>query len=102
MWALSPKQLQKLFSLVDELEQTPVKERFSGRKYTVQVLPGSLNFLNMNVFNGVFFLGDHLQKADCKTHFTQAEIDELKQRDDIAIAWDKAKIEPVEESNDEK
>lgn len=56
----------------------------------------------MNVFNGVFFLGDHLQKADCKTHFTQAEIDELKQRDDIAIAWDKAKIEPVEESNDEK
>lgn len=31
-----------------------------------------------------------------KTQFTQTEIDEFKQRDDIAIDWDKAIIEPVE------
>ncbi|MEY8295019.1 hypothetical protein [Limosilactobacillus caviae] len=35
-----------------------------------------------------------------KTRFTQAEIDELKQRDDLAIDWYKAIIKEVKDDED--
>jgi len=34
-----------------------------------------------------------------QTHFTQEEIDKLKERKDLAIDWDKAIIEPVREED---
>lgn len=93
---ISPKNLQKFFSLVDELERTPVKERFSGRKYTVRVLKDSGSFLNKNLHTGSYCFYDAVQSEAYQAHFTQAEIDELEQRDDIAIDWDKAIVKEVD------
>ena len=91
-----PKKLQKLFSLADELERTPVKERFSKKKYTVQVLNDSKSFLNKGRCSNHCFLGEAIEDVVYQSHFTQAEIDELKQRDDIAIDWDKAIVKEVD------
>lgn len=98
---MSPKQLQRLFSLVDELEQTPVKERFPKKKYTIQVIDNPYRFLNRGK-DGSYFFENGNQHYNIQNRFTQSEINELKQRNDIAIDWSKAKIKPVEESNDEK
>lgn len=70
----------------------------SNQKYTVQVLPGEYGYLN-------FIQGDrfsiHSSEATnaCQTYFTQAEINELKKKHDLAIDWDKAIIEPVKAEN---
>ena len=37
--------------------------------------------------------------SDFQIHFTQEEIDKLKERKDLAIDWDKAIIEPVSEED---
>lgn len=66
----------------------------SNQKYTVQVFPGERGYLN--VFKGEdIVLNDSGESNDFHTHFTQAEINELKQREDLAIDWDKAIIESV-------
>ena len=54
-------------------------------------------FLNKNKINGRFFIDTDAEDRSAQTQFTQSEIDEVKQRDDIAIDWSKAIIEPVED-----
>lgn len=71
-------------------------EPMRDREYTIQVFPNKYGFLNIDESNGTFFLSNLFQEANCQIYFTQAEIDELKQRKDLAIDWDKAAIEEVE------
>lgn len=66
----------------------------STQKYTVQVFPGETGYLNI-IYGDKIALNDSGEGNDFHTHFTQAEINELKQREDLAIDWDKAIIEPV-------
>lgn len=67
------------------------------KKYNVQVLLCDEGFLNQIVGDKSFCLGSHYEDCSVKTGFTKSEIEEFKQRDDIAIDWDKAIITPVEE-----
>ena len=70
----------------------------SNQKYTVQVFPGERGYLN--VFQGEDIVLNNIDKdSDFQTHFTQEEIDKLKERKDLAIDWDKAIIEPVREED---
>lgn len=71
------------------------KKKQAKQKYTVQVFG--------NVDGYLFELGGSFGLLDKepiltiqKTQFTESEIEKLKQRDDLAIDWDKAIIEPVE------
>lgn len=67
-------------------------------EYTVQVFPGERGYLN--VFQGKDIVLNNIDKdSDFQTHFTQEEIDKLKERKDLAIDWDKAIIEPVREED---
>lgn len=68
------------------------------KKYTIKVLGNDEAFL-IKTPKGGFYFGT-LISADAygdQNGFTQAEIDKFKKRGDIAIDWDKAIIEPVEE-----
>ncbi len=67
------------------------------KKYNVQVLLCNEGFLNQIVGDESFCLGTHYEDGSVKTGFTKSEIEEFKQRDDIAIDWDKAVIKPVED-----
>lgn len=72
-------------------------KRHSEQKYTVKVIKGDkLGYLNIRM-DGIVFLDDNKNIIPNQTFFTQKEIDELKQRDDLAIDWNKAIISPVEE-----
>ena len=89
---LEPNKLITVITAIVELKATPVKERFPEKKYTVQVFPVDVGYLNLSG-DGDVFANDRYQCCDIRTQFTQQEIDSFKQRDDIAIDWNKAKIE---------
>ena len=71
------------------------KEKQSKLKYTIQLLPNKKGFLNCDS-DGNFMISSDEAVFEYQTHFTKQEIEQLKQLDDLAIDWDKAKIEPVE------
>lgn len=73
------------------------KKQHAEQKYTIQVFPTNCGYLNIEQNNGGIGLATATSILDFKTQFTKQEIDQLKQRDDLAIDWDKAKIEPVED-----
>lgn len=76
------------------------KEKHSKQKYTIQLLPNKQGFLNRDS-DGNFMTSSDEDVFEYQTHFTKQEIEQLKQLDDLAIDWDKAKIEPVEDNEDE-
>lgn len=93
---LSPDLLLTVLNVVAELEVTPVEERFLEKEYTVQVFPVDDGYLNLDD-DGCVYTDDFDQISGTRTQFTQSEIEKFKQRDDIAIDWNKAKIEEVKE-----
>lgn len=66
-------------------------------KYTVQVFSREDCFLVVNTQNGLCRLGSTGEYNHVKCFFTQSELDQLKQRNDIAVDWNKAIIRQVEE-----
>ena len=52
---------------------------------------------NLEIIKGEVIISNLCEGSGYKTKFTQAEINELKQRDDLAIDWDKVIIKPVED-----
>lgn len=73
------------------------KKKSAKQKYTIKVAPGEEGYFCVNQVNFIVDITDVRELGDWQTHFTKSEIEQLKQRDDLAIDWDKAKIEPVEE-----
>lgn len=71
------------------------KEEQSKLKYTIQLLPNKKGFLNRDS-DGNFMISSDEAVFEYQNHFTKQEIEQIKQLDDLAIDWDKAKIEPVE------
>lgn len=73
------------------------------KRYTVQIFPNEIGYLHV----------DHESETSdevsysvgwpetigylTQTEFTKSEIEELKKRDDIAIDWDKVRLEEVDE-----
>lgn len=95
---LEPNKLITVITAVAKLKATPVKERFPEKKYTVQVFhDDEEGYLNIDKNNGEPLISTSGDELGYKTQFTQQEIEILKRRSDLAIDWDKAKIEGVEE-----
>lgn len=72
-------------------------EKLNEKKYTIQIVRNNTDsFLNLNQNeNSIVFYGKWNSSA-WKNEFTQKEIEKFKQRQDIAIDWDKAIIKEVE------
>lgn len=67
--------------------------------FKIRVLPGSNGYLNANFNIGSYIVGtdDSSKVADWRTRFTEHEISQLKQQADVAVDWDKAKLEPADD-----
>lgn len=101
LYSITPKDLARVMDVIQRLLDTPVNERFPESKYTVQVLADyDESFLNVGKDDGFAFFEDEVEAGPVQTQFTQAEIDELKQRPDLAIDWDKAIIKGVKNDED--
>lgn len=85
----------KELSLIAEYYQTPLDEREPEKKYVVKVLPSEYGYLTRVGSHG-WQVSLWCAHGRVKSRFTQAEIKKLKQRDDIAIDWDKAIIKAVD------
>lgn len=69
-------------------------------KYTVKITKYSENYLHASIcdnYNGIYFKPLHELPSWWVYKFTKQEIESFKKRDDLAIDWDKAIIEKVEE-----
>lgn len=98
---IEPQDLARVMDVIQRLLDTPINERFPESKYTVQVLADyDESFLNVGKDDGFAFFKDEVEAGSVQTQFTQAEIDELKQRDDLAIDWNKATIKEVKDDED--
>lgn len=78
-------------------------KKFKNKKYRIKVLKGNsevtLNsaYLNISEFTGALMFSTYKNNDNLKSSFTKKEIEELKKRDDIAIDWDKAELEEVDD-----
>lgn len=69
-------------------------------KYTVRITDNSESYLHASScdnYNSFFFKSLHELPSWWVYKFTKKEIESFKKRDDLAIDWDKAIIEKVEE-----
>lgn len=98
---IRPEDLARVMDVIQRLLDTPVKDRFPEKKYTIQVIANyDSAYLNCRKEDNSMAFCDDIETDYVKTRFTQAEIDELKQRDDLAIDWDKAIIKEAKDDED--
>lgn len=76
------------------------KKKSAKQKYTIKVAQTSLGYFGIDYDEGDATI-DSSKNGFYQTYFTKSEIEELKSRDDLAIDWNKARIEPVEDNEDE-
>ena len=80
----------ELYMILSELAMTPLDERIGEKKYRVKAFE---DYLNLNVDTLRAFLFGKSETEFCQTCFTLKEIEQLKQRDDIPLDWNKVKLE---------
>ena len=82
-------------NLVSDFALTPLSEREDDKKYYVKVFNSFEGFLY--VYEDCVMLSARVD--DSRGQFTQKDIDELKQRYDIPLDWDKVKLIEVEDED---
>ena len=80
----------ELYMILSELAMTPLDERIGEKKYRVKAFE---DYLNLNVDTLRAFLFGKSETEFCQTCFTLKEIEQLKQREDIPLDWDKVELE---------
>lgn len=80
----------KLYMILSELAMTPLDERKDEKKYRIKVFG---DYLNLYVSTSHAFLFNESETEYVKTEFTLKEIEQLKQRDDIPLDWNKVGLE---------
>ena len=88
----------KLYMILSELAMTPLDERVEENKYYVKVGDSASGYLNINTVTGkmLMMVGNARETEFIKTKFADKEIEQLKQRDDVPLDWDKVTLEEAE------
>lgn len=86
----------KLYMILAELAMTPLDERVEEKKHYVKIFDEDFGYLNINNFIGDISVNDISEGNGYKTKFTDEEIGQLKQRDDIPLDWRKVTLEDAE------
>lgn len=81
----------KLYTILSELAMTAPEDRKDIKKYFIHVLKEDTGYLN--VIGGKIELDDNYESTGFKTKFTSDEINQLKQRDDVPLDWNKVTLE---------
>lgn len=84
----------KLYMILSELAMTAPEDRKGLKKYFIHVLKEDTGYLN--IIGGKIEIDDNYESTGFKTKFTNREIEELKQRDDVPLDWNKVTIEEVQ------
>lgn len=88
---LSESDKERLFDLLVEYARTPIEDREEPQKYylrfTALTKKGFCNYLNYNPKEETIFLDNRTETRIIKTQFTQAEIDEIKEKFKVTL-WD--------------
>ncbi|AFU63177.1 hypothetical protein 8014-B2_00110 [Lactobacillus phage ATCC 8014-B2] len=82
----------KLYMILAELAMTPLDERKEEKKYFIRVFNIDYGYLNIHS-NGKVTCDDNYEGLGFKTRFTRHEINQLKQRDDVPLDWNKVTLE---------
>lgn len=85
----------KLYMILSELAMTPLDERVEAKKYYVKVFNNELGYLNINILTGKVTADEKSETDSIKTKLTSKAIEQLKQREDIPLDWNKVKLEHV-------
>ena len=88
----------KLYIILAELAITPLDKREEEKKYYVKIFDGGLGYLNIDISNGNMTTDGVYETGTVKTEFTDKEIEQLKQRNDIPVDWNKVKLEETNEN----
>lgn len=88
----------KLYMILAELAITPLNERVDDKKYYVKVCDSISGYLNINTVTGkmLMMVGSAYGTEFVKTKFTIKEIEQLKQREDVALDWNKVHLEEAD------
>ena len=86
---------RKLYMILAELAITPLDEREEENKYYVKIGDSIFSYLNIYTVTNktLMMVGDTCETKFIKTKFTNKEIEQLKQRDDIPLDWNKVTLE---------
>lgn len=87
----------KLYMIMAELAATPLEERAEERKHYVKVLNNDFGYLNIENSTSEMVVSGMPESHGYKTKFTDKEIEQLKQRDDVPLDWNKVTFEDVED-----
>jgi len=85
----------KLYMILAELAMTPLDERVEAKKYYVKVFNNELGYLNIYILTGKVTAVEKSETDSIKTKLTSKAIEQLKQREDIPLDWNKVKLEHV-------
>jgi len=83
----------KLYMILSEISITPLDERAEAKKYYVKVFDGDFGYLNVRISTGNITVGSVIETEFFKTKFTDKAIEQLKQREDIPLDWNKVTLE---------
>jgi len=88
----------KLYMILSELAVTPLDERAEEKKYYVKIGDSIYSYLNINTITNkmLMMVGSTCETNFIKTEFTNKEIEQLKQREDIPLDWEKVHFEGAE------
>lgn len=85
--------INKIYMILAELAATPLDEREEEKKYYVKAFQ---SYLNIRIIDNRPSINTSYENYAIHTKFTLKEIEQLKQRNDIPLDWNKVKLEEAE------
>lgn len=83
-----------LYAILAELAMTTLDKRLKENKHYAKIYDGGhLGYLKINILTGKMMVVSVRETNFIKTKFTDKEIEQLKQRDDIPLDWNKVTLE---------
>lgn len=86
----------ELYMIMSELAMTPLNKRREAEKYYIKVFNNEFGYLNINILTGKVTADDKSETDSIKTKFTNKAIEQLKQREDVALDWNKVTLKEVD------
>lgn len=98
---LSKELQEKLYNLMDEYARTPLDKREEPQKFYLKFKLKTNyldNFLNLNTTFDWFEINNKSNSDKFQTQFTQAEIDEIKEKFNVSLKdFEQIRVEEVED-----
>lgn len=85
-----------MLQLIIEYSTTPPDRREEQKKRYIMIYDSVIGYLNINILTNKMSVDSQYEKDNMKTKFTDKDIEDLKQREDIPLDWNKVKFEDAD------